>query len=199
MSLLFQLVGIAIFNLFVYKCLDARHRSLTITIKIVIGMSLAFLTALTAGIIEIVRGQRCHHGMIISSKELFILFISSNPLDNKDDLSIYYLLIQNFGIGFSQLFAVVASYEYAYLAAPIAAQSLFMSLHFCSAGMAQFIGVAYAATIPQFNVSTIFSVSIKTIILLIIYFEFGNTFSVRATNHMIGFVTDISSLLLVSN
>lgn len=94
----------------------------------------------------------------------------------ESDLSVYFLLPQHFGIGFSQLFAVLASYEYAYLAAPVAAQSLFMSLHFCSAGTAQIIGVAYAAIIPQFNVSTSFSVRTKIIILLRINPEFCQYF-----------------------
>ncbi len=60
-------------------------------------------------------------------------------------LSIYVELPQNIGLGFSQLFALIASCEYAYFAAPRSAQSLFMSLHFCSIGIASFIGAAYMA------------------------------------------------------
>jgi hypothetical protein len=73
-----------------------------------------------------------------SSNHLFV-----NVLDSH--LPIYVALPQNIGLGFSQLFALIASCEYAYFAAPRSAQSLFMSLHFCSIGIASFIGAAYMA------------------------------------------------------
>lgn len=65
--------------------------------------------------------------------------------DSHQNLTIFLQLPQNIGLGFSQLFAMVGSYEYAYYAAPLSAQSLFMSLHFCSIGIASFIGVVYLA------------------------------------------------------
>jgi hypothetical protein len=56
---------------------------------------------------------------------------------------------------------MVASYEYAYFAAPLSAQSLFMSLHFCAIGIASFIGTAYMAIIPLVSLKFDFSVSMK--------------------------------------
>lgn len=46
-------------------------------------------------------------------------------------------------MGFSELFCIVASSEFAYFAAPRSAQSLFMSLRFAAAGIASFIGTGY--------------------------------------------------------
>lgn len=73
------------------------------------------------------------------------LLISCNILGpNHYNLTIFAQIPQNIGIGFSQLFAMVASYEFAYFAAPRSAQSLFMSLRFSAAGIASFIGTAYS-------------------------------------------------------
>jgi hypothetical protein len=46
-------------------------------------------------------------------------------------------------MGLAEIFATVASLEFAYLAAPRSAQTLFMSLQFCSIGISSFIGNAY--------------------------------------------------------
>ena len=56
------------------------------------------------------------------------------------DMSIFYQFPQYIGIGLSEVFASVASLEFAYLAAPHSAQSLIMSLRFCSAGLSSFFG-----------------------------------------------------------
>jgi hypothetical protein len=64
-------------------------------------------------------------------------------LGNSSTLSIYAQLPQNIGMGLSELFAMVASYEFAYFAAPRSAQSLFMSLRFCSLGISSFISTGY--------------------------------------------------------
>jgi hypothetical protein len=63
-------------------------------------------------------------------------------------------------MGLAEIFATVASLEFAYLAAPRSGQSLFMSLQFCSLGFSSFIGNGYYSiysTTNNFN----FSVSIK--------------------------------------
>jgi hypothetical protein len=74
-------------------------------------------------------------------------------------------------MGFAELFATVASYEFAYFAAPRSAQSLFMSLHFCSAGISSFIGTAYIYGFPHPDVEINFSVRIKIegFVFLILY------------------------------
>jgi dipeptide/tripeptide permease len=88
------------------------------------------------------------------------LLICCGVLDEDNShLSIYYQIPQGIGIGFSQLFAMVASCEYAYFAAPRSAQSLFMSLHFCSIGIASFIGAAYVYLFPTPLFDLNFSVS----------------------------------------
>ncbi len=81
-------------------------------------------------------------------------------MDNSS-LNISFQLPQNICMGLAEIFATVASLEYAYLAAPRSAQTLFMSLQFCSLGISSFIGNGYISiysTTSNFD----FSVSRKT-------------------------------------
>ena len=57
----------------------------------------------------------------------------------------YTQLPQNILMGSAEAFASVASFEFAYFSAPISGQSLFMSLHFCSAGIGSFLTPAFIA------------------------------------------------------
>ena len=66
-------------------------------------------------------------------------------------MSIFYQFPQYIGIGLSEVFASVASLEFAYLAAPRSAQSLIMSLRFCSAGLSSFLGSAYVGIFVKVN------------------------------------------------
>jgi dipeptide/tripeptide permease len=58
-------------------------------------------------------------------------------------MSVFYQFPQYVFIGLSEVFASVASLEFAYLAAPQSAQSLVMSLHFSSTGLSSFLGSGY--------------------------------------------------------
>ncbi len=92
-----------------------------------------------------------------------LIMISSNILaSNSSSLSIYAQLPQNIGMGLSELFAMIASYEFAYLAAPRSGQSLFMSLRFCSLGISSFISTGYMYVFPTTSFVLNFSVSIKS-------------------------------------
>ena len=62
-------------------------------------------------------------------------------------------------MGLSEIFAMVASYEFAYYAATRSAQSLFMSLRFCLSGISSFIGAAYVYFFPTTSVQLNFLVS----------------------------------------
>jgi len=65
-------------------------------------------------------------------------------------------------MGISEVFAMVASFEFAYLAAPRSAQSLIMSLRFCSLGLSSFIGEAYVKIFTRTNKTFEFDVSISS-------------------------------------
>ncbi|CAF0905534.1 unnamed protein product [Rotaria sordida] len=119
------IIGILILNLFVYKHLVTYNQSTLIQIKFVVGMILASITMFIAGTIEKFRQHGCHPGK------------------NNSDLSIFTQLPQYIGIGLSEVFGMVASFEFAYLAAPRSAQSLTMSLRFCSLGLSSFISDVY--------------------------------------------------------
>ena len=64
-------------------------------------------------------------------------------------------------MGFSELFATVACFEFSYFAAPRSAQSLFMSLYYCTVGLAPFIGYGYISIFGNNSSDLDFSVSIK--------------------------------------
>lgn len=65
-------------------------------------------------------------------------------------------------MGVSELFVMVASYEFAYFAAPRSAQTLFMSLRFLTIGLSSFIGSGYIAAFKSDEYSLDFAVSLTT-------------------------------------
>lgn len=84
-------------------------------------------------------------------------------LDNDEsDLSIFAQIAQDVGMGISESFAMVASFEFAYFAAPRSAQSLFMSFRFCSIGISSLLGAAYVALFPDPLCDLDFTVSATT-------------------------------------
>lgn len=72
-------------------------------------------------------------------------------------------------MGFSEIFIMVASFEYAYFAAPLSAQTLFMSLRFCSIGVSSFLGTAYIHAFSTDESTLDFSVSRKKLDLIIFF------------------------------
>ncbi len=87
--------------------------------------------------------------------------ISLNVLGmNASNLSIYYQLPEYIGMGVAEFFVTLAYYEFAYYAAPRSAQSLFMSLRFCSVGVSSMIGRAYIYLFPTISFQLDFSVSV---------------------------------------
>ncbi|UJR14010.1 hypothetical protein I4U23_001009 [Adineta vaga] len=126
------IVTIFLLNTFVYKRLQASGRSFPINTRIVIGMISAALSMCMAGTVEIFRQNICktqNFTQIIAGKE----YVAAN-------MSVFFQFPQYVGIGLSEVFTSVASLEFAYLAAPQSAQSLIMSLRFCSAGLSSFFG-----------------------------------------------------------
>lgn len=78
---------------------------------------------------------------------------------SNSSVSIYAQLAQNMCMGLAEIFATVASLEFAYLAAPRSAQSLLMSLQFCSLGVSSFIGKIYLLMYSTTTANFDFSVS----------------------------------------
>ena len=62
---MYILVGTMILIIFVYKSLDDRNRTISIKTKLVIGMSLASLTMLITGIVEIIRQNDCPKSLVL--------------------------------------------------------------------------------------------------------------------------------------
>lgn len=76
-------------------------------------------------------------------------------------------------MGLGESFGMVASFDYAYFGAPRSAQTLFMSLRFCSLGTSSFIGIGYMSAFTGNRSSLDFHVNIyhknTQIILLFFY------------------------------
>jgi hypothetical protein len=102
-------------------------------------------------------------------------------------------------MGVSELFVMVASFEFAYLAAPRSAQTLFMSLRFCAIGLSSFIGTGYIAAFKTKSSSLDFTVSIEIAnSIFVVTFRSINSFSVHLGDRKInGFILPISIFLLV--
>ncbi|UJR14008.1 hypothetical protein I4U23_001008 [Adineta vaga] len=130
------IVAIFFLNTFVYKRLEASGRSISIRSRITFGMISATIAMCLAGTVEIYRQKLCDSQPTISQ-------IIGKTNYTAADMSIFYQFPQYIGIGLSEVFASVASLEFAYLAAPRSAQSLIMSLRFCSAGLSSFFGSFY--------------------------------------------------------
>jgi dipeptide/tripeptide permease len=111
-------------------------------------------------------------------------------------MSIFYQFPQYIGIGLSEVFTSVASLEFAYLAAPQSAQSLIMSLRFCSAGLSSFFGSVYVGIFVKVKANLTFENSKvrkhfpKTFIM--------NLFSVKLMINL-SYFTSISLFSLVFN
>ena len=90
----------------------------------------------------------------------------NNLASSSSSLTIYAQLPQNIGIGLSELFAMVASYEFAFFAAPCSAQSLFVNVRFLSIIVASFLGATYTVIFSDNWLTFDFSVSIKLVIFL---------------------------------
>jgi dipeptide/tripeptide permease len=89
---------------------------------------------------------------------------------SSSNLSIYFQLPQNICMGLAEIFATVASLEFAYLAAPRSAQSLLMSLQFCSVGISSFLGKGYLSIYSTTSSSFDFSVSMKKCICYVLLY-----------------------------
>ena len=143
-------------NAFVYKRLQASGRSFSIKSRIVIGMISATFAMCLAGTVEIFRQDICRtqnftQTIGTQSPEIHLVSCSHNRLGDKQylaaNMNILYQFPQYVGIGLSEVFTSVASLEFAYLAAPRSAQSLIMSLRFCSAGLSSFVGSGLVAVL----------------------------------------------------
>ncbi len=71
---MYKLVGILLLNTFVYKYMDAQKRTFSIATKFILGMTIACISMLLAGLIEIVRQNYCISD-ISQCKLINILFI----------------------------------------------------------------------------------------------------------------------------
>ena len=156
------IVGIVFCNIFVYKVFGIQHESFTIATKFVIGMCLACLTMCIAGTVEKFRQDKCNSFHNIEQyshlNRTILLFLGQQ----QNNLSIFYQLPQNILMGLSEVFAMLASFEYAYFAAPRSGQTLFMSLRFCSLGISSYLANVYFAIFSHLPSKLDFTVSMAS-------------------------------------
>ncbi|CAF1229187.1 unnamed protein product [Adineta steineri] len=130
-----------ILNTCVYKYFYIKNRLVSIKIRFIIGMIAATISMCLTGITEIFRQKNCNNSFQQSI---------GNTIYNTSDMSVFYQLPQYISIGLSEVFASVTSLEFAYLTAPQSAQSLVMSLRFCSIGLSSFLGSGYINVYENF-------------------------------------------------
>lgn len=90
-------------------------------------MCFTTLSVCAAGIVEYYRQKKC----------------LEETKSDYSKLSLYYQIPQYLFMGLGESFGMVASFDYAYFGAPRSAQTLFMSLRFCSLGVSSFVGIGY--------------------------------------------------------
>ena len=160
-KLFYKIVCILVFILFVYKHLTARNRLLTIATKLVIGMCFGSMTMIISGVVENFRQEQWQdstaRNQSINALTISFVFLESSS----SNLTVFAQLPQIIGMGISELFVMVASFEYAYVAAPRSAQSLFMSLRFCSVGISSFINAALIKAFSTPSIHLDYSVSVN--------------------------------------
>lgn len=101
-------------------------------------------------------------GYRVQLNDQYICVISSTFLgDKSSNLTVFAQLPQVISMGMSEVFVMVASFEYAYAAAPRSARSLFMSLRFCFVGISSFINAACIKAFPTPSFILDYSVSVN--------------------------------------
>ena len=178
--------------------MDASHRSLLISKKLVVGMCFAAASMCAAGIVEIVRQDKCPDATKLHRGVNDSIIFSDISNATASELSIYAQVPQSLLIGFSQLFGMIGGYEYAFFAAPRSGQSLFMSFYFCSIGMSFLIGTVYFNLFPKSDIYIDFQVSTSICVFInrTIFFRYS---SVEKITNGTGVFTLISSILPVYN
>ena len=145
-----KLVGILILHMFIYKYWDPQNKRISIATKIVIGMFFACIAMFLSGSIEIARQAGCNHNNGEKTYQLTASITSCHHLgSNTSSLPVYAQIPQYMSMGVFEIFAMVASYEYAYYAAPRSARSLFMSIRFCLMGLFSSITAAGVYFFPN--------------------------------------------------
>lgn len=87
------------------------------------------------------------------------------------DLSVYAQLPQDICTSIAQLFALLAVFEFIYLAAPRSARSLFVGLYFFSRQVGSYSGYTADMILDQKNITLNFQVGIRLNKFLFIYFS----------------------------
>jgi dipeptide/tripeptide permease len=202
----FHSASIMFLNAFVYKRLQASGRSFSIKSRILIGMISATFAMCLAGTVEIFRQDICqteNFTQTIGTQSLEIHLHSHLQcrLGDKQylaaNMSILYQFPQYVGIGLSEVFTSVASLEFAYLAAPRSAQSLIMSLRFCSAGLSSFVGSGLVSVLSiEVRPHRLFAVRNRPLCIRRMEIKHGHTVKHTATTVDI---FSISSFLPASN
>jgi len=108
-------------------------------------MSFAALSMCAAGTLEYFRQNGCN---------------AATSAHNESSVLVYYQLPQNILLGLGELFAMIASFDFAYFCSPRSGHSLFMTLRFCALGLSSFISVAYISIFSGQSNKFDFSVSI---------------------------------------
>ena len=138
------------------------------------------------GSVEIVRQNSCNHTKSKSHFSIYSIYhtlpLGCHHLDaNVSSLPVYTQLPQYIGMGLSEIFAMVGTYEFAYYAAPRSGQSLYMGVRFFLLGLSPAFSAGYMLLFQELSVPRNFSVSFNNSSFVPLSDIRFNFFSVLAT------------------
>jgi len=129
----------------VYPYLDRRHIHLTLLFKISLGMTFALVAVVVAGGLEFYRLNLIH-----TDNSTLIVQVVGNTSYAAADLWIFWQVPQYALIGISEVFASVASLEFAYSQSPKSMQGIIMGLHCFCTGVGSFMGTGLLEVVRPF-------------------------------------------------
>lgn len=131
----FLLILIPVMDRLVYPYLDRHNIRLNLLFKISLGMAFSLISVVMAGCLEFYRLN-----LIQTDNSSVIIQIVGNTSYYAADLWIFWQVPQYAFIGISEVFASVASLEFAYSQSPKSMQGIIMGLHCFTTGIGSFVG-----------------------------------------------------------
>ncbi|GAB6030121.1 hypothetical protein CHUAL_005800 [Chamberlinius hualienensis] len=145
LDIVFLLIFIPLMDKVVYPFFDRKRIHLGPMFKISVGMTFALAAVLLAGGLEYYRLN-----LIQNDNSSIIVQVVGNTTYVAADLLIFWQAPQYALIGISEVFASVASLEFAYSHAPKSMQGIIMGIHSLCTGIGSFLGSGLLESVRSF-------------------------------------------------
>lgn len=144
-DVIFLLILIPVMDRLVYPYLDRHHIHLNLLFKISLGMAFSLISVVVAGCLEFYRLN-----LIQTDNSTVIIQVVGNTSYYAADLWIFWQVPQYALIGISEVFASVASLEFAYSQSPKSMRGIIMGLYCFSTGIGSFVGTGLLEAVRPF-------------------------------------------------